>query len=301
MSHLRRAVATLVASVTLFGLTAPDAQALGVLGGLAPNPKPLMPASHRLIAPTTFKTLPFENSNGNATKSVLDMRGTTTRDVWLAYNFNTAPIPDNKCKLANIDKMTTKQLVAASDAYTSCLMNSWKPWFTANKLTVPRVRALSCELEKNDWCDAPNAPAAAGSNFRLYLDRGVKETYDTAGFEKMLSHETGHMLQHAVRVTRDDWTPSALYVGVVDPDYLRYSRRLELQAECLSIAMLQKTRHRTYAQLVNDGLVIGADEIHWGQRSIEFWAKQAATAKTAGSCNAMVADNSLLTYGQYGQ
>ncbi|WP_203567059.1 hypothetical protein [Aestuariimicrobium ganziense] len=107
----------------------------------------------------------------------------------------------------------------------------------------------------------------------------------------IIAHELGHYLQGSVVVSPD--SPFVLESGVDDTVGMRKNRRVELQAQCLSVAMVHQGSPLEAATLMT--YVYGSDEAHWDVTSGRFWSMQGLKGR-AGECNAIIADSSLVDY-----
>lgn len=272
----------------------------GGLGRVASKQRPLMPSDGQMIYRPGFPTLPFGTGGFESTTPQINYTLQDRRAVWLAYNFNAAPIPTAKCRPPVATGLSDAQLVTQGTAYANCLFDAWRPFAAAHKVTLPKLSVYSCAITRpgvGNPCGYDDGTWAmmAMPDARIFMSKNLRSYVGGIDFAIMISHEAVHELQGFM--TNVPGEP-ALTMGIIDfgGDGNGYSRRMELQAQCLGVAQVVKAKPMTFSDVEQAGQVFSADPMHWDYERVVYWTKRAVKAQVAGDCNAMVAAPSLVVH-----
>lgn len=264
-----------------------------------------MPANHQLVwLPEGFKLLPFGVAKAKPKHPVLDYSTWTKQQVQLNYAFNASPVPPNRC-VETSDAGTNAQFEARATAYVNCLLESWRPFATANGVTLPqRMKIRYCPL----YTDAACADGMAGGRLVddgvILLRVGLPKAKPTGRREPVrfwtyvIAHEFAHQLQWSFTLGEDNGL--TILAGAVDSPADQDSgimvRRQEMQAHCLGWAMVSRANRVTRSDLRQTGRLLAdpgkpgdVDPDYGNPSSLNFWLRQGLRGHN-GECNAGAAD-----------
>lgn len=279
------------------GSSSPPTPTPSTLPSSIPPSQPTQPASSELPHPT-FATAPLTNWTPNAPGTVVDFSSIDPGSLQLARTLATATFPRHGCAIARVSSEPTL-VQRDAQAYVDCLTKVWVPWLAAQGSHGPGpLTVRHCALPANrplESCrDTDRFAGQASLSGHIYLSqRGVAPRWDAHDLESVLAHEFGHQLQYQTRPTAGG--ELVLTMGVADPDPTRRSRRVEAQAECLSIGVMRANPSRASVLPRSLDEVFTADAEHWDATAHAFWTKQGAKNRL-GECNANLAADALMTY-----
>ncbi|MBK8459074.1 MAG: neutral zinc metallopeptidase [Micropruina sp.] len=167
----------------------------------------------------------------------------TEATAWLEKNavYKASITAPTTCAMKPIDALgaSTAELEAHLQALTACLMRVWEKPLTAAGYVLPRPPATVYTSPINTACGKMEKVNASycGADQRIYyakpLPRIFPENLQRANFlmEMILAHEFGHTIQARTGIIISEL---AWEQKVGKPDANVYSRRLEMQADCLA-------------------------------------------------------------------
>ncbi|MEL4356917.1 MULTISPECIES: hypothetical protein [unclassified Luteococcus] len=313
MARARRTAAALAAILLATGL---QAGCVIVPDALLPDPTepgpstagPSGAASPPAQAPTTkptgpvapyrpaFKTLRFGPDDGRGSPEV-DYSGIDLESQQLARDLRQARFPAHSCRPPVIGLTSYAAIERRSEAYANCLLDAWRPWLAAHGAIEPtRVRLHHCGLKEN----FTSADCTGKEGVTWNPTTGVFHLHD--GFDlwgrkpgditAQLGRMVAGVLQEQVHVRAGQ---DVLTMGVEDQP-APWSRRRELQAECLSAGMASAAKDPAARRMVAQRSYYDAGELYWDAAAQKYWHQRGVKESVVGECDAVVAAPELVGY-----
>ncbi|GAA2871742.1 neutral zinc metallopeptidase [Streptosporangium fragile] len=284
-----RQLAPLVVAPLLFALVT----GLDVANAAAPSAiaAPVAPG-----APVANATS-FENSEAARVQAPPSGRAAATASPL----YRTGTLPSVNCQAGQIRAGSAASYRTFMTRVTRCLNLSWKTQFRKAKLAFSQPRLRFTTTRVNTPCG--RWPSSAGglycsANRTIYIGvtrETLKNPY-APNHAQFMAHEYGHHVQHLAGIMRY-YANSTARAGAAGK--LAFSRRLELQADCLGSAFLRQISSSLPVEQEHwDGMVrwvYANGHKNWPKndhgkgRSQAYWMDRGFDAGSPSACNTWTA------------
>ncbi|MET9272621.1 neutral zinc metallopeptidase [Kribbella sp. NPDC003557] len=271
----------------------------GTLAALTPSPSPTPTA-----APTPTPTASSPTRTTPTVDSTKVMLAAKQRIVAQNPLYRVGRLPASRCKEPSIRPTSVANVRKYYADYILCLDKVWKPVIEKAGFTFRSPRLDIFTGKTRTACDVQDSAAYCGNgvismnatfdidNYRKYNKLWARTT-----MAHLVAHEYGHHIQHLAGISDASATRSAYLNGVDAP--LLESRRIELQASCLSGAYLgaDKTffpvsgswRERWLWTISHRGDEWGTQRDHGSAKSHSRWTRRGFDAGSPSACNTFTA------------
>ncbi|MEU8226768.1 neutral zinc metallopeptidase [Kribbella sp. NPDC048915] len=213
-------------------------------------------------------------------------------------------LPASRCKEPSVRPTSVANVRKYYAQSIACLDKTWKPVIVKAGFTFqsPRLEVFTGKLRTS--CDVQDSAAYCGNGVI-----SMNATYDMDNYRKydrlwtrttmahLIAHEYAHHIQRLVGISAASWTRTT-YLNGVDAT-LQESRRVELQASCLSGAYLGADRSyfpvsgawrtRYLWTIRNRGDEWGTKRDHGSAKNHSRWTRRGFDAGSASACNTFTA------------
>lgn len=177
--------------------------------------------------------------------------------------YKTGRLADSNCSPGDLPRGSTAAYSRFLKAFTNCLNRSWASQFRKARLgfSKPRLRIFTTKRKTpcGGWSrGAAGVYCSADRTMYMLITKTELRNPSPAGIGRLMAHEYAHHVQQISGIL-PYYAQASWRAGKAAK--LQYSRRLELQAECLS---------SVFMRTIEDTLPV--DPTEWGQ--IVDWFRQ---------------------------
>lgn len=272
------------------------AAALGrsTLDGAAPEP-PVFPTE------SATPELPLPEDSAEPTVAASDRPGLPPRE-WPALPAPNATNPDwvtlqrNALYPVQVPPLTScptpatvrtlRELEAGALAQMDCIQAAWRPVLARLGFRTTEVPVYFYRGDRVDTpCGEVSAPAlyCSAQGGAIYFGEATLNgaSWHEFGVKDMAGHEYGHHLQAEAGMFVAEYNVGGTYES---------ARRMELQATCVSYAMLARDdsfemTEEVYASFEPYLRSVVEDGIHGSRDSVAYWGLRGLYSDTLGNCN----------------
>lgn len=213
-------------------------------------------------------------------------------------------LPASRCKEPSVRPTSVANVRKYYSEYIACLDKVWKPviekagfTFVPPRLDVftGKTRTLCNVQDSAAYCDG--GTISMNATFDIDNYRKYNKLWTRTTMAHLVAHEYGHHIQRLTGISEASATRSSYLNGVDAP--LQESRRIELQASCLSGVYLGADRsyfpvsgswrQRWLWTISHRGDEWGAQRDHGSSKSHSRWTRRGFDTGSPAACNTFTA------------
>jgi predicted metalloprotease len=214
--------------------------------------------------------------------------------------YRVGQLPASHCKEPSARPTSVAKIKAYYTEYVRCLDRAWAPVIRKAGFTFwsPRLEVVS-HGQARTQCDLTDSAAYCNgvismkADFDLTNQRRYDRLWTRTTMAFLVAHEYGHHIQRLTGIMDASTTRTNYSNGVAAE--LTESRRLELQASCLSGVYLGADRRffpasgswltKWYWTVANRGDEWNPERSHGNKRNHSRWSRQGFASGNPASCN----------------
>ncbi|GAA3025178.1 neutral zinc metallopeptidase [Streptosporangium longisporum] len=220
--------------------------------------------------------------------------------------YRTGTLPRVNCRPGEIRAGSAASYRTFVTKVMRCLNLGWKTQFRKTKLAFSQPRLRFSTVKVNTPCG--RWPSSAGgmycsSNRTIYIgiSRTVLKNVHPATHAQFIAHEYGHHVQHLAGIM--NYYANSVW-RAKPATKLAFSRRIELQADCLGSAFLRQISHSLPVEqaqwdamvswIAQNGHKNWPKNDHGKGRSQAYWLERGFNAGSPSACNTWTAPSGRL-------
>jgi hypothetical protein len=286
------------AGIVVFRQTDGDDRPTTTLAQRSPSPSP--PTS-RAPSPTPTRTSPTRTPTVD---TVGQMLAEKQRVVAQNPLYRVGRLPASRCKEPSVRPTSVTNVRRYYTEYLACLNKVWKPVIEKAGFAFVPPRLDIFTGKTRTACDVQDSAAYCGggtismnATFDITNYRKYNKLWTRTTMAHLVAHEYGHHIQRLTGISEASATRSSYLNGVDAP--LQESRRIELQASCLSGVYLGADRsyfpvsgtwrQRWLWTISHRGDEWGTQRDHGNSKSHSRWTRRGFDAASPAACNTFTA------------